>query len=1189
MKTIRLQHPVLLCTILLAMVSCQQEAPSEYVKLVDPMIGTAFNGHTFPGAILPFGMIAASPDTDIEGWAHCSGYHYDDTSIMGFSQTHVSGTGAADMCDLMLMPVTGDPSFEPGTPADPDQGYRSRFSHASEQARPGYYAVDLDDYGIRCEVTVTERCAVYRFTYPEDRPAGIIFDMTHGNADVTLESHLEQVGASAVTGYRRSKGFVRDHGYHFWAELSEPVTRTEARGDSILYAAVPSGRTLILKLGMSTVSAEGARANLSKEVGRSTFDQISARAMQRWNKALSAIEADCLDEEHAKIFYTALYHSLIMPNLITDTDGRYCGWDGEIHRVTGQKDLYTNYSLWDTYRALHPFFNLICPEMNVKFINSWLERYRQIGQLPINEYGICETFCMIGYHAVPVIADAVIQGLDGFDVRLAYEAMKQVAEDPLRGVGLYKQYGYIPSGMEGNAVSKTLEYAYDDWCIAQVARKLGCDDEADYYTKRALYYRNLYDPQTRFLRGKLADGSWNEPFNPLQTSALNRKDYTEGNAWQYTFYVPQDMTSYVSMVGGDDAFEARLDEMFSTNFTGAETIVADVTGLIGQYAHGNEPSHHAAYLYNFAGCPWKTQKLVSRIKEELYKNAPDGLCGNDDCGQISSWYILSSLGFYPVTPAAGYLVIGSPSVREATVHVRNGKKLHITTENVSERNVYIQSVTVDGQPWTRSFLPVDVLNRGAEIHFVMGPEPNPAWGRSPEDRPVSYAFPSRPALRFNSTGHFKILQLTDTHICWDQKDEYTDALEQERRLLDLENPDLVVYTGDVVTGLNADSAWVDFLRPCDERQQPFAVLMGNHDREQNLTEPQIAAQVLAHPMSVNSARNGYLDDWVLEVCSPSGGETEALLYGLDSGDYTQTPGVHSTYGWIRPDQIDWYRRTSRRYTEAYGGVPLPALAFFHIPLLEYGEGRIISGTRGENECPGLLNTGMFAAFVEGGDVHATFAGHDHSNDYIVEKNGIYLAYGRFSGRNTTYHSLPFGARVIELTQGDYGLRTWVREWPDGLVQLDTLPVHTGWRLLPAVTAKAQAHGLTRTTYRGDFTVATDIVAGECVETVTVPGPYMPRRLDPTPHGYVFTGKLWVPETGVRYFHVTGYDCASLTLDDWTIEGRKRFQGAVNLEKGYHDFRVVLANREELERMRIQWRRPSEDRYRDIPDGNFFVE
>ena len=718
--------------------ACGTATSVRYTDYVDPMVGTAYNGHTFPGPIMPFGFISASPDTDIKGWSHCSGYHYDDTSIMGFSQTHVSGTGAADMCDLMFIPVTGEPSFEPGTVEDPDAGYRSRFSHDSEHARPGYYSVRLDDYGIDCEMTVTERCAVYRFAYPEGKPAGIIFDMTHGNADVTLDCDLNIEGDHSVSGFRRSKGFVRDHAYYFWADFSEQITGSQERGDSLLYVSVPEGKTLVVKVGMSTVSPEGAKANLDKEVGSATLEQVAAAADAKWNEALSVIEADCIDEAHARTFYTALYHSLIMPNLITDVDGRYCGWDGEVHQSTSG-DLYTNYSLWDTYRALHPFYNIIRPEMNVRFINSWLERYRQIGQLPINEYGICETFCMIGYHAVPVIADAIMQGLEGFDYELAYEACKQVAEDPLRGVGLYKEYGYIPSGMEGNAVSKTVEYCYDDWCIAQIARKLGRDDEAEYYTTRSLYYRNTYDPVTKFLRGKLADGSWNEPFNPLQTSRLNHKDYTEGNAWQYTFYVPQDMTSYIDMVGGDEVFESRLDEMFSTDFTGDVHIVADVTGLIGQYAHGNEPSHHAAYLYNFVGSPWKTQRLVSKIKQDLYSSAPDGLCGNDDCGQMSSWYVLSSLGFYPVTPAIGYFVIGSPSVKEATVTVKDGARLHVVAENASDENIYIQSVTLDGQPYTRSYIPVEKLTGGCEIRFVMGPEPNMEWGKPAEDRPVSIA------------------------------------------------------------------------------------------------------------------------------------------------------------------------------------------------------------------------------------------------------------------------------------------------------------------------------------------------------------------------------------------------------------------------------------------------------------------
>ena len=735
-----------ICALTAAFLAAACSAPSAptATSYVDPMIGTDYTGHTFPGPIMPFGFIAAGPDTGLkvigspnnEGWCYCSGYHYSDSSLMGFSQTHVSGTGAADMCDLMLIPITGDPKWTAGTDDDPDSGYRSRFSHDRETARPGYYSVHLDDYDIDCEITVTDRCAVYRFAYPSDKQAGVLFDMGHGNADITLEGSVKVENPHAVSGKRRSEGFVRDHAYYFWAEFSEEICSSQSPADSLLYVNIPSGRTLTLKLGMSTTGIEGARKNLESEVGEKSFDQVAAAADRSWNEALSVIDAKCIDDDHAKTFYTALYHSLIMPNLITDVDGRYCGWDGDVHQGNGD-DLYTNYSLWDTYRALHPFYNIICPEMNVKFINSWLERYRQIGQLPINEYGICETFCMIGYHAVPVIADAIIQGLEGFDHELAYEAMKQVAEDPLRAVDLYKKHHYIPSGMGKNPVSQTVEYCYDDWCISRVAEKLGYADEAAYYRERALYYRNLFDPETKFLRGKMIDGSWNEPFDPLMTAGLGKKDYTEGNAWQYTFYVPQDMTNYVEMLGGDDVFEAKLDEMFSTGLSLDKNKINDVTGLIGQYAHGNEPSHHAAYLYNFVGKPWKTQRMVSQIKRQFYTSAPDGLCGNDDCGQMSSWYVLSCLGFYPVTPASGYMVIGSPSVREASISVRNGSVLHIVAENVSEENVYIQNVTLDGKPYTKSFITVDELMNGAELVFVMGPEPCETWGSSLADRPVS--------------------------------------------------------------------------------------------------------------------------------------------------------------------------------------------------------------------------------------------------------------------------------------------------------------------------------------------------------------------------------------------------------------------------------------------------------------------
>lgn len=705
-------------------------------KNVCPMIGTDFTGHTFPGAILPFGMVSASPDTGTKDWTHCSGYHYDDSSIEGFSQTHLSGTGATDMCDLLLMPVTGKPIFEVGTPEDPDSGYRSRFSHESEEARAGYYAVTLNDYNIRAEVTVTERCPFYRFEFPKGEQSGIIFDMTHGNDSETYKSNIECIGDNAVSGYRRSRGFIHDHVYYFYAEFSEPIIDSDRKGESKLYVRFEPGDDVLVRMGVSTVSVEGAKVNLRAEIPHWNFEKTLRSAEAKWADALSKINAEFANEDEKTIFYTALYHSLIAPNLITDVDGKYRGWDGEVHE-SKYGDLYTNYSLWDTYRAVHPLYNIIEPERNVDFINSMLERYCQIGSLPINEYGTCETYCMIGYHAVSVIADAILQELEGFDYELAFEAMCSIAEDPARGVGYYKDMGYIPSEKENNSVSKVLEYAYDDWCIAEAAKKLGKHEAAEYYYKRSLNYRNVYDSEAGFVRGRMEDGSWREPFNPVKTSGLGHDDFTEGSAWQYTFYVPHDLTNYIAMNGGDEAFDAKLDECFTTELSEEFNDVPDITGLIGQYAHGNEPSHNTAYLYNFIGKPWKTQEMIARIKREMYSSAPDGLCGNDDCGQMSSWYIFSALGFYPVNPGSGVFVIGTPSVKKAEIVLPGGRTLNISAPEYSQDNIYVKGVMLNGKPYTKSYITSDQINGGAEIEFIMASKPNKEWGLSTEDRPVS--------------------------------------------------------------------------------------------------------------------------------------------------------------------------------------------------------------------------------------------------------------------------------------------------------------------------------------------------------------------------------------------------------------------------------------------------------------------
>ncbi len=738
--------------VLLVFASCTssmvgKKSPANFV---DPFIGTATVGHTYPAATLPFGMVQVGPDTGIDEWKRCSGYHSDDSSIMGFSHTHVSGTGAAEMGDILIMPTIGEPQFEPGTRENPDLGYRSRFNHATELARPGYYAVKLDDSDIYAEMTATYRAGFHCYTFPESKQAGMVLDMNHGIGDGTVEGSIQAIDNKTITGHRQSSGFINNHRYYFCARFSKPFEKITSFVDgqiaeqkdlkgkackAFVHFTTSGKEKIMVKVGISTVSAEGAMKNLDQEIPGWNFEQVAEAALQIWNENLSKIDVQTTTDSQKKIFYTALYHNLIMPNLITDVDGSYRGWDREIHK-SSDGDLYTNFSLWDTYRASHPLYAMLYPEKNIRFINSMLERYKQIGQLPINEYGANETYCMIGYHSVPVISEAILKDQKGFDYELAYEAMRKSAMDDNRGIGFLKKMNYIPSELDNNSVSKVLEYAYDDWCLAQVAKKLSKNEDVALFTNRAKSYQNLFDASVGFMRGKHADGSWVSPFDPKAVSILGQGDFTEGSSWQYSFYVPQNISNLIDLMGGDEKFSTKLDDLFNTVAAVENEKAVDVTGLIGQYAHGNEPSHHIAYLYNYSGQPWKTQKVVNQIKTTLYLDTRDGLCGNDDCGQMSAWYVFSSLGFYPVTPGMDYYTIGSPSVKSATLHLPNGKEFRIKAENVSDQNFYIQAATLNNQAYSQSYLKYSDIENGGQIEYKMGMNPNNEWGAK-KNEPVS--------------------------------------------------------------------------------------------------------------------------------------------------------------------------------------------------------------------------------------------------------------------------------------------------------------------------------------------------------------------------------------------------------------------------------------------------------------------
>ncbi len=732
------------CLVAMVLTGC---GTSDFTSYVDPFIGTDATGHTTPSATTPFGMVQAGPDTGTSGWARSSGYHASDSTIMGFAQTHLSGTGASDMGDIMIMPLTGEPQFDPGPEERPDDGYRSRFRHETEKACPGYYSVHLDDYAIDAEMTASQRCAFYRFSCPEEETLGLMVDLEHGIGDYTKSCNVQKVSDYAIEGHRRSSGFVSDHAFWFYAEFSEPIIKEtgyfdweilQEPADSMSKMFLDFGKcgSLMVKIGLSTVSSDAARANLEAEIPHWNFQKTVKAAKKQWNDYLSRIAITSIDDAQDTVFYTAMYHSMSAPNLVTDVDGSYRGWDDDVYG-SAKGDLYTNFSLWDTYRAVHPYYALLYPEKNSEFINSFIERYRQIGFLPVNEYGSCETWCMIGYHAIPVIADAIMMDEGGFDYEEAFEAMKSQAMDDGRGVGLMKEFGYIPSELENNSVSKLLEYAYDDWCIAKVAEKLGYEDDYKYFINRARNWKNVLDPETGFMRGRHADGSWVTPFDPRAVSVLGQGDFTEGNSWQYSFYVPHDMSNFIKSMGGDSLFTSRLYTLFITESGVDNKHAVDVTGLIGQYAQGNEPSHHAAYLFNFSGEPWKTQEIVSRIKNELYFTGRSGLCGNDDCGQMSCWYIYSTLGFYPVTPCSGYYVIGSPSVKYARISLPDGKTFEISAPEASPGNVYIQSVKLNGVDYDKSWISIDDIRNGGRIEFTMGSTPNKTWGVSTDSRPVS--------------------------------------------------------------------------------------------------------------------------------------------------------------------------------------------------------------------------------------------------------------------------------------------------------------------------------------------------------------------------------------------------------------------------------------------------------------------
>ena len=702
---------------------------NKLISYVDPFIGTGGHGHTYPGATMPFGMMQLSPDTRLDGWDGCSGYHYSDDEIYGFSHTHLSGTGVSDYGDILLMP-TNKQVFNNGS--DGKEGYKSKFSHDKEIAEPGFYSVHLDDTNIDVELTVSKRSGIHRYSFPDTENQYVILDLLH--RDKVLSAKINRISDKEITGHRFSKAWATDQRLFFAMEtshsfkdvLQSPPKKGEAGGQKIALKFInPNNDPVIIKIGISAVDIEGAKKNLKGEIGNQTFEHVKRTAQDFWEMQLEKIVVEDSNDDYKVNFYTSMYHVASAPNLYQDVDGRYRGMDNEIHRSVGF-DYYTVFSTWDTYRAAHPLYTIIEQEKTNDFVNTFLAKYDEGGIMPIWDLSANYTGCMIGYHAVPIIADAYLKGIRNFDIDKAFKAMKHSATRDKLGLDSYKRFGFIPVENESESVSKTLEYAYDDWTIAQMAKMMGNDQDYKTYIERAQFYKNVFDPETKFMRGRFRN-TWFAPFDPYEVNF----NYTEANSWQYSFYVPQDISGFTKLLGGKNQLENQLDKLFVAEDKTSGRHQVDITGLIGQYAHGNEPSHHMAYLYNFVNKPEKTQEKVRQILTELYTNTPDGISGNEDCGQMSAWYIFSSLGFYPVTPGSNTYIIGSPLFEKATINLESGKTFTIQAKNQSKENKYIEAVYLNGEIYKYSFIRHKDIMNGGELEFEMTNEPS-NWGTNDE-------------------------------------------------------------------------------------------------------------------------------------------------------------------------------------------------------------------------------------------------------------------------------------------------------------------------------------------------------------------------------------------------------------------------------------------------------------------------
>ncbi|MCX6153590.1 MAG: GH92 family glycosyl hydrolase [Candidatus Kapabacteria bacterium] len=724
----------------------------DFTKFVNPFIGTgaldtlSLSGSNFPGACAPFGLVQLSPDTREYPDDPCSGYDYNDTTILGFSHTHLNGTGCPDLYDFLFMPYGGNLKWSAGSDDGKTKGFRSKYKHSNEKAYPGYYSVVLDDYNIKAELTATQHCGIQRYTFPDAKPYHLIVDLDHSLIRTSpyryckiISAQVRVVDNKTIEGYRIISGWAKLRKVYFIAEFSRPFDSYVFKAGKYIFNNVPvannadlkivlnfdknNNQPVLVKVGLSSVSADGAKNNLSAEINDFNFDNITIATNKQWNKELSCIEIEGSDLQK-RIFYTGLYHLLIQPNNIADASGDYLATDDSQKHSTDNTH-YSTFSLWDTYRAAHPLYTLVQEKRTASFINSMLRDYQTYGYLPIWHLWGTETYCMIGNHAIPVIVDAYCKGIAGVDYELAYLAIKASSTTSHKNApfDILDKYGYFPEELQTQSVSLTLEIAYDDWCVAQMAKKMDKKEDYTFFSKRAGNYKNLFDNSINFFRAKDARGKWINPFNPLAYGGNGGFPFTEGNAWQYLWYVPHEVNSFINLMGGDKDFVKKLDTFFTLNAK-PEDVNGNASGFIGQYAHGNEPSHHIVYLYDYTSEPWKAQFYSAKIMNEQYNDNQSGYSGNEDCGQMSAWYLFSSIGFYPLNPANGVYCFGSPQIPKAVINLANGRTFTVITTNAGGENIYIQKINLNGKQYTKNYILDKDIRAGGQIEFFMDSKPN---------------------------------------------------------------------------------------------------------------------------------------------------------------------------------------------------------------------------------------------------------------------------------------------------------------------------------------------------------------------------------------------------------------------------------------------------------------------------------